>query len=101
MKHFEAFTKYLLGERKPMQHLTEYQIYPRMDRGSISERAGFSLYVRTDSWAHHLMGTGIISSGIKRPGYEANHSPPSSANAENVWSFTSNSPYAYITKYHG
>jgi hypothetical protein len=35
------------------------------------------------------MDTGVLSLGIKRPGCEANHSPPSSAEVKNVWSYTS------------
>jgi hypothetical protein len=27
--------------------------------------------------------------GLKRPGHEADHSPPSSAKVKNVWSYTS------------
>jgi len=38
------------------------------------------------------VGTGALSLGIKRPESEANHSPPSSAEAENSWSYTSTPP---------
>jgi hypothetical protein len=32
---------------------------------------------------------GALSPGIKRPGREADHSPPSSAEVKNVWRYTS------------
>jgi hypothetical protein len=45
------------------------------------------LCVQTGSGAHPascLMGTGVLSPGVKaRPGCDADHSPPSSAEVEN------------------
>jgi hypothetical protein len=38
------------------------------------------------------MGTGALSPGIKRPGREADHSPPSSAEVKNAWSYISTPP---------
>jgi hypothetical protein len=32
--------------------------------------------------------TGALSLGVKRPGREADHSPPSSSEVKNVWSYT-------------
>jgi hypothetical protein len=32
---------------------------------------------------------GVLALGVKRPGHEADHSPPSSAEVKNVWSYTS------------
>jgi hypothetical protein len=32
---------------------------------------------------------GALTSGVKRPGREADHSPPSSAKVKNAWSYTS------------
>jgi len=40
---------------------------------------------------------GAFSLGIKRPGREGNHSPPSSADVKNAWSYTSTPP----TRLHG
>jgi hypothetical protein len=34
----------------------------------------------------------VLSPGVKRPGREADHSPPSSAEVENAWSYTSTPP---------
>jgi hypothetical protein len=33
--------------------------------------------------------------GIKRPGREANHSPPSSAEVKNAWNYTSTPKYVF------
>jgi hypothetical protein len=38
------------------------------------------------------MGTKGSFPGGKRPGREADHSPPSSAEVKNVWSYTSTPP---------
>jgi hypothetical protein len=39
---------------------------------------------------------GALSLGIKQPGHEANHSPPSSAEVENAWSHTSTPQYVFM-----
>jgi hypothetical protein len=55
----------------------------------------FSLHhrVQTGSGAHpasYPMGTrSSFTGGIKRPGREAEHSPPPSAEVKNAWSYTS------------
>jgi hypothetical protein len=35
---------------------------------------------------------GYLSLGVKRPGRKADHSPPSSAEVKNAWSYTSTPP---------
>jgi len=35
------------------------------------------------------MGTGALTTGVKRQGREANHSSPSTAEVKNTWSYTS------------
>jgi hypothetical protein len=35
---------------------------------------------------------GALSLGVKRPGHEADHSPPSSAEVKNAWGYTSTPP---------
>jgi len=42
------------------------------------------------------MVPGALSPGIKQPGYEGDHSPPSSAEVKNVWSCTSTPPYVFM-----
>jgi hypothetical protein len=39
---------------------------------------------------------GALSLGVKRPGREADHSPPSSAKVKNEWSYTSTPQYALM-----
>jgi hypothetical protein len=40
--------------------------------------------------------SGALSLGVKRPGREADHSPPSSAEVKNAWSYTSTTQYAFM-----
>jgi hypothetical protein len=37
--------------------------------------------------ASYPVDTGVLSSGVKWPGHEADHSPPFSAEVKNVWSY--------------
>jgi hypothetical protein len=37
-----------------------------------------------------------VSPGVKRPGREADHSPPTSADVKKMWIFTSTPPYAFM-----
>jgi hypothetical protein len=39
-----------------------------------------------------------LSPGVKRPRREADHSPPSSSEVKNAWSYTSTPQYVYIKK---
>jgi hypothetical protein len=42
------------------------------------------------------MGTGAFSLRVKRPKREADHSPPSSADVKNAWSFISTPQYVFM-----
>jgi hypothetical protein len=43
--------------------------------------------------ASYRMDTGALSGrGVKRPGREAGHSPPASAEVKNTWTYTSTPP---------
>jgi len=42
------------------------------------------------------VGTGVLILGLKRPGREADHAPPSSTEVKNVWSFTSLTRNAFM-----
>jgi hypothetical protein len=49
---------------------------------------------------------GALSPGVKWPGNEANHAPPSSAEVRKAWSYTFTPPYIFmmwclIIYYHG
>jgi hypothetical protein len=39
---------------------------------------------------------GTISPGVKRPGHEADHSPPASAEVKKTWVYTSTRPYVFM-----
>jgi hypothetical protein len=39
---------------------------------------------------------GALSPGVKRPGREADHSPPASAEVKKMWIYTSTPPYAFM-----
>jgi hypothetical protein len=40
--------------------------------------------------------TGALPPGVKRPGREADHSPPASAEVKKMWIYTSTLPYAFM-----
>jgi len=42
------------------------------------------------------MGTGGSFAGVKQPGHEADHSPPSSAKVKNAWNYTSTPQYIFM-----
>ena len=56
------------------------------------------LLSRTLFWSTHPHIVWVIGSltGVKRPGREVHHSPPSSAEAKNVWSYTSTPTYTFM-----
>jgi hypothetical protein len=63
-------------------------------------RKNTAYHVQTGSGAHpafYPMGTGALCQGVKRPGREADHSPPTSAEVKKMWIFTSTPPYAFMT----
>jgi hypothetical protein len=39
---------------------------------------------------------GALSLGVKRPGREADHSPPTSAEVKKTWIYTSTPPYIFV-----
>jgi hypothetical protein len=55
--------------------------------------------VQTGYGAHptsNPMVTRAFFPGVKRPGREANHSQPASAEVKKIWIYTSTLPYAFI-----
>jgi hypothetical protein len=60
-------------------------------------RRGFEIFLFTTAFKTVLGPTqppikwvpGALSLGVKRPGREADHSPPSSAEVKNAWNYTS------------
>jgi hypothetical protein len=45
------------------------------------------------------MEGGALSPEVKRSGRESDHSPPSSAEVKNAWSYTSTPQYAFMAYY--
>jgi hypothetical protein len=41
---------------------------------------------------------GDISPELKRPGREAGHSPPTSAEVKKMWTYTSTPPYVFMAR---
>jgi hypothetical protein len=67
----------------------------------LAGAGNFSLHtcIQNGSGANHLLiqwVTGTISLGVKRQGREADHSPQSSAEVKNVWSYTSAPQYTFM-----
>jgi hypothetical protein len=55
--------------------------------------------VQTGSGVHptsYPMGTGNPFPGVKRPGREADYSPPASSEVKKMWIYTSTPPYAFM-----
>jgi hypothetical protein len=50
--------------------------------------------VHTGSGAQWIPGA--FSMEIKRPGREADHSPPASAEVKRIWIYTSTPPYGFV-----
>jgi hypothetical protein len=42
---------------------------------------------------------GVLSPGLKRPGREADNSPPTNAEVKKMWIYTSTPPYAFMVWY--
>jgi len=56
-------------------------------------------HVQTGTGAHsasYTKDTEVLYSGVKRPGREADHSPPSTSEIKNAWSNTSIHPYVLM-----
>jgi hypothetical protein len=69
------------------------------DRGSVTGRGSWELFLFATASRPELGPTQppiqripwALSLGVKRPRREADHSPPSSAEVKNAWSYTSTS----------
>jgi hypothetical protein len=57
-----------------------------------SGAGSFSIHHRVQTGSGTQRVPGALSLGVKRPGREADHSPPSSAEVKNGWSYTFTSP---------
>jgi hypothetical protein len=52
----------------------------------------FKYYLQTPI----LWVPGALSPGVKRPGREADHSPPTSAEVKKMWIYASTPPYVFM-----
>jgi hypothetical protein len=73
-----------------------YRVANWEETASLRHRSQTGSRVHVDSYA---MGTGGLSPGVKRPGREAEHSPPSSPEVKNARNNTSTPPYVFIAWY--
>jgi hypothetical protein len=80
----------------------------------FDSRRGLGIFIFTTAMSRTALGPtqppiqwvpGALPLGVKRPGREVDHSPPSSAEVKNEWSYTSITPYAsmawWSVKAHG
>jgi hypothetical protein len=71
------------------------------DRGSkvpfLAGAGNFSLHHRVQNGSGAQWLPGALSLGINVPGREADHSPPSSAEVKNEWSYTSTPQHSFMT----
>jgi hypothetical protein len=64
----------------------------------LEDRVNGTFYLhRTQPHIQWVPGTPFL--GVKRPGHEADHSPPSSADVKNAWSYTSTPQYVFMSWY--
>jgi hypothetical protein len=64
------------------------------DRGSIRDRENDEILS-----PHRRVQTGSGTHPAKRPGREADHAPPSSAEVKNEWNYTSIPQYVFMPWY--
>jgi hypothetical protein len=65
----------------------------------VRVQVGSNIFSSPGSGAHpaYQMGTGgAHSPGVKRPGRQSDHSPPTSAKFKKTWIYTSTPPYAFM-----
>jgi hypothetical protein len=104
-----AYRKQALMERQVdavMQQITEphFNVLAKkmkLNAQSCQGHGCFSLHhhVQSGSGAHPgcwPMGSGVLSSGVRRQGREVNPFLPSSAEVKNAWSYTSIPPYVFM-----
>jgi hypothetical protein len=73
----------------------------------FDSRWGLGIFLFTTAFGTALVPTqpliqwvlGALSLGVKRPGREADYSPPSSAEVKNAWSYTSAPLYVFMAWY--
>jgi hypothetical protein len=64
-----------------------------------SQKLSLLNVVQTSSGAHaasYPMDPGVLSMGVKLPGREADHSPPTSAEVKRTWIYTCTPRYVFM-----
>jgi hypothetical protein len=77
-------TGWIIGGSIPGRGWEFFSSPPRPDRLWVSHYSPIQLLL------------GALSLGAKRSGRAAHHSPPSSADVKNAWSYTSTPPYIFM-----
>jgi hypothetical protein len=67
----------------------------RLDDRGFESREGLGIFLFSTQPPIQWV-PGALSLGTKRPGCEADHSPPSSAEVKNAWSYTSIPQYTFM-----
>jgi hypothetical protein len=78
---------------------TSYGLRNRISSPGGVKNLLLSQIVQTGSGFHQTsypMVPGALSPGVKRPGREADHSPPTSAEVKKMWMYSSTLPYAFM-----
>jgi hypothetical protein len=69
---------------------------PCMVKNFLFSTLSSSALGSTKSPTRGVRGGGAFSRGINRPGREADHSPPASAEIKKIWIYTSTLPYVFM-----
>ncbi|PNF25415.1 hypothetical protein B7P43_G08793 [Cryptotermes secundus] len=91
----------ILSQTNPNHTILSYLIliiHQRLGLPSGLFPCGFLHVVQTGSGVHPISyprRTGGSFPGVKRPGLEADHSPPTSAEIKKMWIYTSTPPYVF------
>jgi hypothetical protein len=70
----------------------QWLCYGLDDRGPVPGKAGTFSTASRPALVHHTQW----EPGVRRPGHETDHSPPSSADVKNAWCCTSTPPYTFM-----
>jgi hypothetical protein len=96
---------YLIGDDRSRDSSVGMAIAYEMEDGGVGVQApvrqefSFLHVVQKGSWVHptfYKRSTGVSFLEVKRPGREADQSPPTSAEVKKMWIYTSPPPHAFM-----
>jgi hypothetical protein len=96
---FSHFFVFVVSRGSAVGIATAYGLEDRGVGVRVPVGSEFSLLhiVQTGSWADPgSYPMRALSPGVKRPGREADRSPPASAKVKKMWIYTSTPPYAFM-----